>query len=63
MQDFVSEIIRRVSDELREVDATLVTGRNIKDFSQYSRILGKREGLQRALDEINTILTEQDEAE
>jgi hypothetical protein len=63
MRDIVSEIIRRVNDEIREVDAALVTGRNIKEFQQYTRLLGKREGLQRTLDEINSILTEQEEAE
>jgi len=63
MRDIITEIIRRVNDEIRMVDSTLTTGVGIHGFEQYKALLGKREGLQRALDEINTILTENDEAE
>jgi len=63
MRDFVTEIIRRVGDEVRLVDSTLCTGVGIHNHEQYKHMLGKKEGLQRALDEINLILSESEEAE
>jgi hypothetical protein len=45
------------------VDSTLCTGVGIHNHEQYKNLLGKKEGLQRALDEINLILSETEEAE
>lgn len=63
MRDFVSEIIGRVNDQIRILDISLTTGTGIHDMEHYKNLLGKREGLQLALNEINDILTEDDEAE
>lgn len=63
MRDFVSEIIDRVSDQIRVLDSTLTSGTGVHNMEHYKNLLGKREGLQIALNEINDILTENDEAE
>lgn len=63
MQDLTSEIMRRVGDEIRLLDATLISGTGINNMERYQRLLGEREGLQRCLRVIDDILTENDEAE
>jgi hypothetical protein len=63
MRDFTSEIMRRVSDEIRLLDSSLTTGKGISNMEQYKKLLGEREGLQKCLTVINDILTENDEAE
>ena len=63
MRDFSSEIMRRVSDEIRLIDSTLITGKGINNMERYQRLLGEREGLQKCLNVIDDILTEKDEAE
>lgn len=63
MRDIVTEILRRVGDEIRLVDSALCTGVGIHNHEQYKHLLGKKEGLQRAMDEINLILSESEEAE
>jgi hypothetical protein len=63
MRDFTSEIMRRVSDEIRLIDSTLTTGKGINNMERYQRLLGEREGLQKCLNVIDDILTEKDEAE
>jgi hypothetical protein len=63
MRDFTSEIMRRVSDEIRLIDSTLITGKGINNMERYQRLLGEREGLQKCLNVIDDILTEKDEAE
>ena len=63
MRDFTSEIMRRVSDEIRLIDSTLTTGKGINNMERYQRLLGEREGLQKCLNVIDDILTEKDKAE
>jgi aromatic ring-opening dioxygenase catalytic subunit (LigB family) len=63
MQDIVGEVIRRVKEEKMILDATLASGTNVHNFEQYQRLVGKGEGLSRALLLIDEILTEDDEAE
>jgi len=63
MRDFTSEIMRRVSDEIRLIDSTLITGKGINNMERYQRLLGEREGLQKCLNVIDDILTEKDKAE
>jgi hypothetical protein len=55
--------MRRVSDEIRLIDSTLITGKGINNMERYQRLLGEREGLQKCLNVIDDILTEKDEAE
>ncbi len=62
MRDIVSEIIRRVTEEKKLLDATVASGTNIHTFEQYQRMVGKGEGLSKALLVIDDILTENDEA-
>jgi hypothetical protein len=62
MRDIVSEIIRRVTEEKKLLDATVASGTNIHNFEQYQRMVGKGEGLSKALMVIDDILTENDEA-
>jgi hypothetical protein len=62
MQDIVGEVIRRVKEEKMILDATLASGTNVHNFEQYQRLVGKGEGLSRALLLIDEILTEDDEA-
>jgi len=63
MRDFVSEIMRRVGDEIRLLDATLTTGTGVSSMERYQRLLGEREGLQKCLNVIDEILTENDESQ
>jgi hypothetical protein len=55
--------MRRVGDEIRLLDATLTTGTGVSSMERYQRLLGEREGLQKCLNVIDDILTENDEAE
>jgi hypothetical protein len=63
MRDIVSEIIRRVKEEKTLLDAAIASGTGIHSFEQYRSMVGKGEGLQKALTIIDDILTENDEAE
>jgi hypothetical protein len=55
--------MRRVSDEIRLIDSSLTTGKGVNNMERYQRLLGEREGLQKCLNVIDDILTENDEAE
>jgi hypothetical protein len=55
--------MRRVSDQIRLLDSSLTTGKGISNMEQYKKLLGEREGLQKCLNVIDDILTENDEAE
>jgi hypothetical protein len=61
MKDIVSEIIGRVSAEIKAQAETVTAGTNINTFDDYKQYVGKIEGLQTTLDIINEILTENDE--
>jgi hypothetical protein len=61
MKDIVSEIIGRVSAEIKAQAETVTAGANINTFDDYKQYVGKIEGLQTTLDIINEILTENDE--
>lgn len=63
MQDLTTEIMRRVSEEIRLVDSSLITGKGINSIENYRRLLGEREGLQKCLNIIDEILSEVDRAE
>lgn len=63
MQDLTSEVMRRVGDEMRILDSTLVTGTGVSSMERYQRLLGEREGLQKCLNIIDEILSESDETE
>jgi len=54
--------MRRVSEEIRLIDSALTTGKGINSMERYQRLLGEREGLQKCLNVIDDILTENDEA-
>ena len=62
MRDLTSEVMRRVSEEIRLIDSSLTTGKGVSNMERYQRLLGEREGLQKCLNVINDILTENDEA-
>jgi hypothetical protein len=55
--------MRRVGDEIRLVDSSLTTGKGITSLEHYKKLLGEREGLQKCLNIIDEILTENDQAE
>jgi hypothetical protein len=61
MKDIISEIIGRVSAEIKVQAETVTAGTNINTFDDYKQYVGKIEGLQTALDIVNEILTEDDE--
>ena len=61
MKDIISEIIGRVSAEIKAQPETVTAGTNINTFDDYKQYVGKIEGLQTALDIVNEILTEDDE--
>lgn len=61
MKDIISEIIGRVSAEIKVQAETVTAGTNINSFDDYKQYVGKIEGLQTALDIVNEILTEDDE--
>jgi hypothetical protein len=61
MKDIISEIIGRVSAEIKVQADTVTAGTNINTFDDYKQYVGKIEGLQTALDIVNEILTEDDE--
>jgi len=61
MKDIISEIIGRVSAEIKAQAETVTAGTNINTFDDYRQYVGKIEGLQTALDIVNEILTENDE--
>jgi hypothetical protein len=63
MRDITSEIMRRVGEQIRLLDSSLTTGKGVSNMERYQRLLGEREGLQKALNVIDDILTENDEAE
>lgn len=63
MRDFTSEIMRRVNDAIRLLDSSLTTGKGVNNMERYQKLLGEREGLQKCLNIIDEILTENDEAE
>jgi hypothetical protein len=63
MRDIVSEIIRRVTEEKNLLDAAIASGTGIHNYEQYRSMVGKGEGLSKALLIIDDILTENDEAE
>lgn len=61
MKDFISEIIRRVRDEIQGHAEAVTAGSNINTFEDYKQTVGKIEGLKLTLDIIDEILTEDDE--
>jgi hypothetical protein len=61
MKDIISEIIGRVSAEIKVQAETVTAGTNINTFDDYKQYVGKIEGLKTALDIVNEILTEDDE--
>lgn len=63
MQDLTSEVMRRVGDEIRLLDSSLVTGKGVSSMERYQRLLGERDGLQKCLNIIDEILSEKDETE
>lgn len=63
MRDLTSEIMRRISDEIRLLDSSLITGKGVSNMERYQNLLGKREGLQKCLDVIDDILNEMEQAE
>ena len=63
MRDLTSEVMRRVSEEIRLIDSSLTTGKGVSSMERYQRLLGEREGLQKCLNVIDDILTENDQAE
>ena len=63
MRDLISEVMRRVGDEIRLLDSSLTTVKGVNNMERYQRLLGEREGLQKCLNVIDDILTENDQAE
>ena len=61
MKDFISEIIRRVRDEKKNLAEAVTAGTNVNTFDDYQRLIGRIEGLQLTLDIVDEILTEDEE--
>jgi hypothetical protein len=59
--DLLSMILDRIKAAEKDTGDALISGTNIQSYEQYQRILGVREGLSRALTEIEGVLTEDDE--
>ena len=63
MKDILSEILHRIKTAEKELTEAIASGANIHTFDHYQRFVGKREGLSEALQIIDNILSEDDEAE
>lgn len=63
MKDPISELIGRLKEAGDELSQAITAGVNIHTFDDYRRLVGRHEGLLQALDIINDLLTEDDEAE
>ena len=61
MRDILSEILSRVDDAKKRLEASVASGTGVDCFDKYQRLVGKREGLEQALLIINDILTEDGE--
>lgn len=62
MKDIISEILKRIKDADKHFVDGIASGMNIHDFSAYQRQVGNLEGIRRAQEIIETILSEDDEA-
>ena len=63
MKDPISELIGRLKEAGDELSQAITAGVNIHSFDDYRRLVGRYEGLMQALDIINDLLTEDNEAE
>jgi len=63
MKDPISELIGRLKEAGDELSQAITAGVNIHTFDDYRRLVGRHEGLLQALDIINDLLTEDDQAE
>jgi hypothetical protein len=63
MKDPISELIGRLKEAGDELSQAITAGVNIHSFDDYRRLVGRHEGLIQALDIINDLLTEDNEAE
>ena len=63
MKDPISELIGRLKEAGDELSQAITAGVNIHSFDDYRRLVGRHEGLMQALDIINDLLTEDNEAE
>jgi hypothetical protein len=63
MKDPISELIGRLKEAGDELSQAITAGINIHSFDDYRRLVGRHEGLMQALDIINDLLTEDNEAE
>lgn len=61
MKDFISEIIRRVRDEKKNLAEAVTAGTNVNSFDDYQRLIGVIEGLNLTLAIVDEILTEDEE--
>jgi hypothetical protein len=61
MRDILSEILKRIKEAKKETTEAIASGVNIHSFDGYQRLVGKRDGIQDALDIIDQILSEDDE--
>jgi hypothetical protein len=63
MKDFISEVIRRVRDEKKNLAEAVTAGTNVNSFDDYQRLIGTIDGLNLTLAIVDEILTEDEEAE
>ena len=61
MKDFISEIIDRVRSEKKKLAEAVTAGTNVHTFEDYQRLNGMIDGLNLALDIVDSILTEDEE--
>lgn len=62
MKDILSEILKRIKDADKHFAEGIASGMNIHDFPAYQRQVGNLEGIRRAQEIIETILSEDDES-
>jgi len=63
MKDFISEIISRTRNEKAKLVEAVTAGTNIHSFDDYQYLIGQIDGLRVALEIVDEILTEDEEAE
>ena len=63
MKDPISEFIGRLTEAGDELSQAITAGINIHSFDDYRAMVGRHEGLMEALDILNNLLTEDNEAE
>ena len=62
MKDLISELIERLKNADKHYADGIASGMNIHDFAAYQRQVGNLEGIRRAREILENLLSEDDES-